>query len=52
MAIFNSLEEVKIFLSQEKFDKYSWGNSSKGLLEEINKSEEGKEHLGILPNFI
>lgn len=38
--IFNSLEDVKVFLSQEKFDKYSWNRSSKRLLKEINKSEE------------
>jgi len=33
--IFESLEQVKEFLSQEKFDSYSWEGCSKELLNEI-----------------
>lgn len=34
--IFDSLEDVVTFLSQEKFDSYEWGECAKPLLERIN----------------
>lgn len=34
--IFDTLEEVKIYLSKETFDKYSWEKASKQLLLAIN----------------
>ncbi|MCK9429470.1 MAG: hypothetical protein M0R17_05660 [Candidatus Omnitrophica bacterium] len=51
--IFNTLEEVKLFLSKIEFDEYSWKNSSKGLLKEIkkftprNNNQQKQTHDGI-----
>ena len=42
--IFNTLKEVKIFLSQERFNSYSWEGCSKHLLEKISKTEEQLEY--------
>lgn len=41
--IFGSLQEVKEFLAKADFRKYSWGEASKYLLEEIKKQENKNE---------